>query len=86
MIEYYGLNSTVNLTTDTTLLRGGRATSVISTKVNNLRQLSNREVFSPLPYEFLFTPSNLPCLRLSINSIPAVCDIGCSYQYKPASV
>lgn len=49
-----------------------------------LRDYSNRELYSPVPYDFLYTASSTPALRISVKQLPAVC-ADCSYQFNVAA-
>lgn len=48
-----------------------------------MREYSNRELYSPIPYEFLYVASSTPNLQITVNSIPALC-VDCSYAYNLA--
>ena len=51
---------------------------------NIKREYSTRPLYSPVPADFLYTPSSLPALSLKVNSIPAICD-DCSYEFNSAA-
>ncbi len=54
IVEYVGVfGSTGPLTLDITNLNPGKAGAYIQASVETIRQYSGRELYSPLPYDFL---------------------------------
>jgi len=62
----------------------GLTGGITSPKVfnNTLRNTSTSIMFDGLSYSFLAAPSNLPTVRLSVNSVLAVCYTNCSYTIR----
>lgn len=85
VIEYVGIVSAPQtITLDTTLITGGKAGAPIESSVTILRDYSNRELYSPVPFDFIHVPSANPTLKVAVKSIPAVCN-DCSYQFNAAA-
>ena len=85
-IEYVGRLGDPGLTIfDVSLMSGGKVGTSPTVTINRIREFSQtRPLYSPVPYEFLFTGSETPSLSLAVNNIPAVCEGLCAYQYNEA--
>ena len=80
-IEYVGLlGAPKTITFDLTLLTGGKTGTNPIASATVVRPFSpTRPLYSPIPIDFLVMASETPNLRLTVNSIPAVCD-NCVYE------
>ena len=84
MIEYVGIAGAAGaISLETTGLSGGKD-DTMNSNAKTLREYSTRPLYSPVPADFLYIPSDLPTLSLKVNSIPAICD-DCSYEFNAAA-
>ena len=84
-IEYVGLlGDAYSIIADNTLLTGGEVGTLPTITIETVRAYSQeRPLYSPVPFDFLSTGSDLPVLNLKVNDIPAYCE-DCTYSMDAA--
>lgn len=82
-IEYVGLPGAPEpITINTVNLKGGKD-DTIKTAFTVKRPYSTLPLYSPIPLDFLYKPSENPSIILKVNKAPAICD-DCSYAFNAA--
>lgn len=82
LISYIGVVGTVPLfTTDNTYLIGGVAGTTPQVYSIQIRAYNSNLLVNPIDYPFLSTPSNMPNVLVSVNSVPSVCLGSCTYTF-----